>query len=426
MTLVAIVFAILLLMNMPLAFTIGISSMMFFLLNADLPLTIPIQRMVSSTQSFPLLAVPFFVLAGNLMNATGITRRLIGFANVLTGHLQGGLAHVSIVLSALMGGISGSANADAAMEARILGPAMLEKGYSKGYSAAVIGLSSLITATIPPSIGLILYGFVGEVSIGKLFVAGIMPGVFMTIILMVTALITAKRRGYVAEREKPSSPKELFLSLKDSIWALLFPLILIVGIRFGVFTASEAGAFAVVYAFLIGRFVYRELDWPKFMEVIRQTILDNGIIMLIIICSGIFGYVIIYDRVPQSMAGFILGISGNPQVLLFIILTFLLVAGMFMEATVNVLLLTPIFLPIIRSIGIDPVHFGILMMTIVTMGGMTPPVGVTMYTVCSLMDCPTEKYVIESAPFVVAILILVAVMAIWPQSVMFLPNMVFG
>jgi tripartite ATP-independent transporter DctM subunit len=426
MTLVAIVFVILLLINMPLAFTIGISGMMFFLSNPALPLSIPVQKMVGSTQSFPLLAVPFFVLAGNLMNATGITRRLIDFANVLTGHMRGGLAQVSVVLSALMGGISGSANADAAMESRILGPPMIKKGYSKGYAAAVIGLTSLITATIPPSIGLVLYGFVGEVSIGKLFVAGIVPGLLMTMALMVTTAITAKKKGYVAERAKIASFKEVCISLKNSIWALIFPLILIIGIRFGVFTASEAGAFAVVYAFIIGKFVYRELDWKKIVEVIKQTVLDNGIIMLIIICSGIFGYIIVYDRLPQTMAGFILGISTNPQILLLIILTFLLIIGMFMEATVNVLLLTPIFLPIVRSVGIDPVHFGILMVIINTMGGMTPPVGVTMYTTCSLLDCPTEQFAVESIPFVIAILILIAILAFIPQVVMFLPNLVFG
>ena len=426
MALVAIIFAILLLLNVPLAFTIGVSSMLFFIFSPGLPLTVPVQRMVSGTQSFPLLAVPFFVLAGNLMNAAGITTRLMHFATVLTGHMRGGLAHVSIVLSALMGGISGSANADAAMEARILGPTMIDKGYSKGYSAAVIGLSSLITATIPPGIGLIIYGFIGEVSIGKLFVAGIVPGLLMTGILMVAATIIAHKRNYQPERETRADLKETLQCIKESIWALIFPLILIVGIRFGIFTPSEAGAFAVVYAFFVGKYIYKELTWKSFQQVLEQTVVDNGIIMLIIICSSIFGYAIIYDRVPQSMAEFVVGLSSNPHLLLMIILGFLFVAGMFMEATVNTLLLTPIFLPIAKSIGVDPVHFGILMMTTVTMGGMTPPVGVTMYTVCSLLECPTEKYVYESVIFVAAIVIEIIILAMFPQIVLFLPNLVFG
>lgn len=426
MLLVVIVFIILLLLNMPLAYTIGISGILFFFTEPALPLAVAVQRMVSSTQSFPLLAVPFFVLAGNLMNATGITKRLIRFSNVLTGHLVGGLAHVSIVLSALMGGISGSAVADAAMQSRILGPSMLNKGYAKGYSASVIAYSALIPATIPPSIGLILYGFVGEVSIGRLFVAGIIPGLLMTALLMITALIIAKKRNYAVENIKPPSLREVLISLKDSIWALLFPLILIVGIRFGVFTPSEAGAFAVVYAFIIGKFVFRELDRPKMKEVLRQTIIDNGIIMLIIIASAIFGYIIVYDGVPSSMARYITGLSNNPYILLFIILTFLVVAGMFMEATVNTLILTPIFLPIIKSLGFDPVHFGILMMTIVTMGGMTPPVGVGMYTVCSLLECPTDHYVLESLPFIAAILVMIVILALFPQLVLFLPNLIMS
>ncbi len=426
MLLMGSIFLVLLLLGMPIAFTIGISALAFVFAEEFIPLTIAVQKMISSTQSFPLLAVPFFVLAGNLMNATGITSRLIRFAHVLTGHLIGGLAHVSVVLSALMGGISGSAVADAAMESRLLGPSMIKAGYSKGYSAAVIALSSLITATIPPSIGLILYGFVGEVSIGKLFIGGIVPGLLMTFILMGVSWLTAKKRGYGRARETRATLPEFKEAFKESFLALLFPLILIVGIRFGIFTPSEAGAFAAVYAFVVGKFVYKELTWETLKEVLRQTVRDNGIIMLIIACSGIFGYAIVYNRMPQTIAQWLLGVTNSPGLLLFIVLTFLFIAGMFMEATVNTLLLTPIFLPIMKSVGVDPVHFGILMMTIITMGGMTPPVGVAMYTTCSLLDCPTGEYIRDSIPFVAAILLEVALLAMFPSVVLFLPNLVFG
>jgi tripartite ATP-independent transporter DctM subunit len=425
MTTVAIIFAILLLLNVPLAFTIGISSLFFFIFNSSLSLTIPVQKMMAATQSFPLLAVPFFVLAGNLMNATGITKRLVKFSTVLTGHMRGGLAHVSCVLSTLMGGVSGSACADAAMEARILGPAMSERGYSKGYSAAVIGMTSLITATIPPGVGLILYGVTGEVSVGKLFIAGIIPGVIMMLALMFTSGVIAKKRNYPVEREIPPTLKEVWTSLVDSIWALIFPLILIIGIRFGIFTASEAGAFAVVYAFIIGKYVYKELTMKDFFEVLKTTIADNGVILLIIMASGIFGYDIIYDKVPQNMALFITGLSSNKWMILTIVLTFVFFSGMFMEATVNTLLLTPIFLPIIKNFGFDPVYFGILFMSIVTMGGMTPPVGVTMYTTCSIMNCPIEEYVKESWPFVLTIIIEIVILAAFPGVITFLPNLIF-
>ncbi|MDR0671303.1 MAG: TRAP transporter large permease [Oscillospiraceae bacterium] len=426
MGLVAILFLFLLLLNVPLAYTIGVSSLAFFLVTPDISLAIPVQKMVSSTQSFPLLAVPFFVMAGNLMNATGITRRLIHFSTVLTGHMRGGLAHVSCVLSALMGGISGSANADAAMESRILGPDMEKRGYSKGYSASVIALTSLITATIPPGVGLILYGVTGGVSIGKLFTAGIIPGILMMFILMFVSGRIANRRNYPVERERRPTSKEVWQGLKESVFALLFPVILIVGIRFGIFTASEAGAFAVVYAFVIGVFVYKELTWKAFLEVMLNTVKDNGVIMFIIMASGIFGYGIIYDRVPQSMANFIVGISSSPWIVTGVIMIFVFIAGMFMEATVNTLLLTPIFLPIMVQYGVDPVHFGIVFMTIVTMGGMTPPVGVTMYTTCSILKCPVENYVKESIPFIAAVVAEVALLAIFPQIFMWLPNLVFG
>jgi tripartite ATP-independent transporter DctM subunit len=360
------------------------------------------------------------------MNETGITKRLIDFSKVLTGHMKGGLAQVSVVLSALMGGISGSATADAAMECRILGPEMQRKGFSKGFTAAILAMGGLITATIPPSIGLILFGVVGEVSIGKLFMAGIVPGLLMTLFLMVAVRIISGKRKYAAEREKPATLSEIVVGLFRNIWALLFPVILIVGIRFGFFTASEAGAFAVVYALIIGKFVYKELTMKKLAEVLKHSAKDISIIMLIIICSSIFGYAVVYDQLPQFLAGFITDISVQPYAVLFLILLFLFVIGMFMEATVNVLILVPIFLPIVKSMGFDPVHFGILFFIVNTMGGMTPPVGVTMYTACSLLKCPIELYTKESLPFVLAVIFLVIVLAFLPQIVLFLPNLVFG
>nr|WP_106780984.1 TRAP transporter large permease [Lysinibacillus timonensis] len=424
MLVVAIVFFILLFLNMPVAFAIGIGSLMYFLIGSDLPIEITTQRMVAGTQSFPLLAVPFFILAGNLMNAAGITERLIRFSNALTGHLQGSLAHVSIVLSTVMGGVSGSANADAAMQSRILGHQMVARGYSGGYSASVIAISSLITATIPPSIGLILYGYVGQVSIGKLFLAGIIPGVLMMLTLMVISYLIAKKRGYDTNNvQKRATLPEIGKTLLDSIWALLFPVILVVGIRFGIFTASEAGAFAVVYAIIIGFFVYKELNWKNFKEALSQSITDNASILLIISVSSILGFLITYDRLPQNAADFLIGITTNGSLMVILILIFLVIAGMFIESTVLVLLLTPIFLPVIKQVGVDPVHFGILMMTIVTFGGMTPPVGVTMYTTTSIMKVPIESYIKESIPFILGVFLLVLLLTFFPSIVMFLPDL---
>lgn len=422
---VAISFCIFLAIGMPIAFSVGISSLFYFI-TGGMPIQIVVQKMASSTQSFTLLAVPFFVLAGNLMNETGITKRLIKFSTVLTGHMYGGLAQVSVILSALMGGISGSATADAAMESRILGPDMKARGFSPGFTASILAMGGLITSTIPPSVGLILYGVTGEVSIGRLFLAGIVPGILMTIALMISVNMIAKKRNYQKEHENPPTFSDVIAGIKDNIWALIFPVILIVGIRFALFLPSEAGAFAVVYAFVIGVFVYKELTYKKFVQVLKQTSVDLSIIMLIIICSNAFGYALVTGQVPQSVARMITSISSNRYVLLFIILTFVFIVGMFMEATANVLILTPIFLPIVTSLGFDPVHFGILYMIVVTMGGMTPPIGVTMYTTCSILDCKVETYTKESLPFIVAVIILLFILALFPGIVLFLPNLVYG
>ncbi len=420
-----ITFVVLLAFGMPVAFAVGISSVFYFL-TEGVPFQIVVQRMVSSTQSFSLLAVPFFVLAGNLMNETGITRRLIKFSTVITGHMYGGLAQVSVVLSALMGGISGSATADAAMEARILGPDMEKKGYSKGFTAAILAMGGLIVSTIPPSIGLILYGVTGEVSIGRLFLAGIVPGTLMTIGLMLAVYFISKKRGYARETVKPATFKEVLRGFFENIWAIMFPVILIVGIRFGIFTPSEAGAFAVVYALIIGLLVYKELTLTKLMEVLRQTAVDLAVIMLIIICSNSFGYALVTGQVPQTLARGIIAVTSNQYLVLLIVMAFVFIIGMFMEATANVLILTPIFLPIVTRLGFDPVHFGILFMILVTMGGMTPPIGVTMYSTCSILGCPIDIYTKEAIPFIATIVFLLVILAVFPQIILFLPNLVYG
>jgi len=426
MVVVLIVFLVCLSIGMPVAFAIGISGTTFFLQHPELPFTMVGQLAISQTQKVPLIAIPLFIFAGNLMNATGITARLVKLSTLLTGHMKGGLAQVSVVLSTLMGGVSGSATADAAMEARILGPDMLRKGYSRGYTASVIGFTSLITATIPPGIGIIIYGTVGEVSIGRLFAAGLMVGLIMMIILMVTVRITAGIRGYTPERKTRSSLREIAGSLAETVWALVFPLLLLIGIRFGLFTPSEVGAFACVYAVLVGVFVYRELKWKNFVETVRVTIRDIGAIMFIISLSGIFGYGIPFEHVPQKLTGFITGLSGNPHVVLLVIIAFLVIVGMFMEGSVAILLLTPILLPMVEVIGIDPVHFGLIMCSVITMGLLTPPIGISMYTVCSILDCTTSSYLREFFPFLVAVLLEIVVLVYMPDVVLFIPRLLYG
>ena len=426
MLLVTIIFIVFLAMGMPVAFAIGISGTFFFLqYTGQLPFTMTIQLAISQTQNFPLLAIPLFIFAANLMNDTGLTQRLITLSAVLTGHMRGGLAQVSVVLSTLMGGVSGSAIADAAMQARILGPDMMKKGYSKGYAACVIATTALITPIIPPGIGLILYGTIGEVSVGRLFAAGIPVGLLMMVSLMTTVSLTAKKKNYLPDR-KMASVKEMARALFAGIWAFLFPIVLIGGIRVGWFTPAEAGAFAGVYALAIGIIFYRELTWEKFKRTLENTMIDIGSVMLIIALSGIFGYGLAYDRVGDAFTGFMLGITQNPQILMLIMIGLLIIAGMFIESTAIILLFTAIFLPLARQVGIDDVHFGLVFVLVCTMGLITPPVAVNMYVVCSIMDCPVEDYIRECLPFILTVLLVLILIVFFPEVVLFVPNWIFG
>src|SRR5262245_3219317 len=266
---VLVAFFVFLLMGMPVAFAIGISGCVFFLQHPELPSTIPIQLTVTETQNFALLAVPMFILAGNLMNNSGITRELLRLATVLTGRMRGGLAQTSIALSTLMSGVTGSSIADAAMNTRLLGFEMLKRGFSKGYAAGVLSYGSLLAPIIPPGIGFILYGTVGQVSIGRLFAAGIIPGLMLWASLAIAISITARRRGYKPERETRPTVKEIALASWGGIWAILFPIILLLGLRYGIFMPSEIGAFAVVYAVVIGMFAYRMLTLAGFREAVE-------------------------------------------------------------------------------------------------------------------------------------------------------------
>lgn len=423
MLLITVLFFVLMFLGMPVSLAIGISGFSFFLLSGTVPVSIAVQQIATQSQSFPLLAVPFFVLAGHMMNKTGITQRLIACSNVLVSWMAGGLAQVCILLSTMMGGISGSAVADAAMEARMLGPEMIRRGYSKGFTCAAIAVGSLITATIPPSLGLILYGYIGNVSIGRLFLAGVIPGLMMMVGLMSVVWFISRKRGYQpAAAERPTG-REIWRAVVDAKWALLFPVALLIGIRAGVFTPSEIGAFAVFYAVVVGVFLHKELTWTSFEEALSEGVLDVGIIMFVILMSGPLGYAIIFEQTPQAMAQWILGLSDNPTVIVLLILLLLLILGTALESTVMVLLLTPIFVPIITKLGVDPVHFGIVMMSVVTLGSMTPPVGPAMFACCSILDTSMEEYTMESLPFLAMICFVIMLLVFLPGVVLFLPNL---
>jgi len=426
MLLVAVAFLIFLAMGMPVAFAIGISGALFFLQHPELPFTIPIQLTVTQTQNFALLAVPLFILAGNFMNKSGITERLLDLASVLTGRMRGGLAQVSVAMAALMGGVSGSCIADAAMQTRILGDEMLKRGFTRGYAAGVLSFGSLLTPIIPPGIGFILYGTVGQVSIGRLFAAGFVPAFLLWAAMAATILWTARRRGYRPERARPPTLGEALGALRGGIWALLFPVFLLAGLRMGVFTPSEIGAFAVVYAVAIGVLAYRRLGRASFGEALEGSLVDVGAVMFLIALSGIFGYGIVFERVPELVSDCILGVTDNAQAVLALIVVFVLLAGCFVDGSVLIIMLTPIFLPLVRELDVDPVHFGLVFIVAATIGNFTPPVGAAMYAVCSILRCPVGAYTRESLPFLVATGLVTLFLIFVPEIVLFVPDLIFG
>lgn len=426
MLLVAISFLVFMLMGMPVAFAIGISGTLFFLLHPELPFTIPVQVTVSQTQNFALLAVPLFIVAGNVMNKSGITEQLLNLASVLTGRLRGGLAQVSLALATLMGGVCGSAIADAAMQTRMLGQGMINRGLSRGFAAGILSFGSLITPIIPPGIGFIIYGTIGQVSIGRLFAAGILPGLLIWLSLAIAVWIAAVQRGYAPERKTRPSVREVGTALRAGIWAILFPVFLLFGLRLGVFTPSEIGAFAVIYALVIGVLIYRQLSQKSFMEALEGSVMDVGSVMFLIAVSAIFSYGIVLERVPEIISGWILGITNNLDAVMLFIVAFLIVAGFFIDATVLIIMLTPIFLPLVRELDGDPVHFGLVFIVACTIGNFTPPVGAAMYAVCSILKCSIAEYTRESIPFFIAALVVLLILVFAPEAVLLIPNWIFG
>jgi tripartite ATP-independent transporter DctM subunit len=325
-----------------------------------------------------------------------------------------------------MGGVSGSAIADASMQSRILGPEMIRKGYSRGYAAGINGFSALITVAIPPGIGLVLYGSIGEVSIGRLFAAGIIPGLLMMCFLMIAVSLTSRQRSYKPELMKRAPLKVVLLTSLSSIWALFFPVILIVGLRFGLLVPSEAGAFASIYALIVGVVVYRELTWKKFVTAVRFTVMDVGMVMFLIALSSLVSYGITWEMIPQMLSQALLSISSNPAIITAIILLFLLLLGMVIDSTVIILLMTSILVPIMSHIGVDLVYFGLIMVVTCAIGLLTPPVGIAMYSVCSIMECSVGDYLRESWPFLFSLILLIVLLVFFPSLVLFVPNLIFS
>lgn len=412
--------------NIPIAFGMAIAALSFFVLAEGLPLRMFVQKFVQATDSFPLLAIPFFICAGSIMNHAGITRRLLALADALVGHMRGGIAQANVVLATLMGGLSASANADAAMQAKMLGPEMVRLGYSAGFAAAITACASVITPIIPPGIGLIIYGYLADVSVGRLFIGGIVPGLLLCVGLMVTVHFVARRRGYRATRESRTSLPELGRAAMQATGALSIIAFILVGIRHGIFTPTEAGAMTVIYAALVGALWHRELKWSAVPAIVLETVLATSAIMIIICAASAFGFYMSWQRIPVRAAEVLVQLTQQPWLLLVVINVGLVFVGMLIEGTAALILLTPILVPAITKLGIDPLHFGLVMVMNLTLGGVTPPVGTMMFTTCSILRVKVETFVAEAWPFILTLFAVLALVTFVPGLVTWLPTLLMG
>ncbi len=410
----------------PIAFAIAISALSFFLIDGQVPLNIFVQKMVSATDSYPLLAIPFFVLAGAIMNRAGITRKLLALADALVGHMTGALAQMCTVLATLLGGLTASSSADAAMLAKILGPEMTRHGYSPAFAAVITSCSAIITALIPPSIGLIIYAYIADASVGRLFIGGVIPGLLLAGSLMVVTAVISKKRGYLPLRDKRAGAREVGVAFREAIWALTIPVFIIVGIRYGIFTPTEAGAITVIYVILVGLFAYRSLNLRDVPELLKETALDTASVMLMICAASAFGFYLAWERIPPQMAAWLVGLTKDPTTLLLLINLLLIVLGTAVEGTSALIIMTPIFVPILTKLGIDPVHFGVVLVTNLTIAGVTPPVGQMMFISSQVLKVPMDDYTVEVLPFLGVMLLLLVALTVFPQITLWLPNLVYG
>ena len=416
---------ILLFLKVPVFVSIIAGSVAYFFLNPDVNAMILAQRVSSAIQSTSLLAVPFFVCAGVFMNYSGVTRRIMALCDVLTGRMWGGLAQVNVLLSSMMGGLSGSSLADAAMEARMLVPEMEKKGMSKEFSSVVTAASAMITPLIPPGIAMILFGSLANLSVGKLFVSGIGVGLILCIGEMVTVSIISRKRGYAPNRKERLHWKQVAPVLKQAILPLILPVVIIGGIRIGAFTATEAGTVAVVYSIFLG-LLYKEIDWNTIVKGLKETVISTAGIMMIIGAASALSWVLTKERIPQTITELMLQITDNKYVFLLLVNLFLLFVGMFIEGNAAMIVLVPLLYPIATgTYGIDGIQFAMMFIFNMAIGSLSPPMGTLMFVVCNETKCKLSTFIKESIPFYIVLLVELFLFATVPVLTTGLVNLIY-
>ncbi|MBT2687198.1 TRAP transporter large permease subunit [Bacillus sp. ISL-47] len=406
------------LINVPVAVALGLASMIVLIVQDNVPLMVIVQKMFTSTDSFTLMAVPFFILAGKLMESGGISKRLITFSSTLVGSLHGGLAMVSIVTCMFFAAISGSAAATTAAVGSILIPAMVKRGYDKSFSTAIQAAGGTIGVMIPPSVPLILFGVIAGASIGDLFIAGIIPGVFVGMSLILVAYFISRKRGY--GKEERSSIKEVASAFKSAILAILMPVIILGGIYGGIFTPTEGSVVAVVYGLIVGLLIYKEIKWKDLPEIFISSAITSSVILFIISCASIFGFLLTREQIPAQISEGMLGITSNAIMILIIINVILLIVGTFLETSAAIVIMAPILVPIASAAGMDLVHFGVIMVVNLAIGMITPPVGINLFVASNIANIRLEHIVRAIMPFIIVLIIDVLILSFMPSISLFL------
>jgi tripartite ATP-independent transporter DctM subunit len=417
------IFILFLLMGIPISLVLGMITVVYFFLNGNTALldSTPM-RLYSGLDNFGLLAIPLFMLAGELMNSGGITTRLVKFAKVFVGHVRGGLAYVTVIANMFLASILGSANAQAAMMSKIMVPEMEREGYNREFSSSLTLASSIIAPIIPPSMIFIIYGTLSGTSIGGLFMAGIVPGLIYGSAFI--SLIAYMGYKYNFPKSKRATGKEMWESTVKVLPALLVPFVIIFGILSGAFTATESAAVACVIAFLIGVFFYRELRWTSIPQILINTVISTATVTFLIAMANIFGWLIAFEQIPQVFADSMLSISENPFVFLLLVNIMLLIVGMLLDGIAALIILVPVFMPLVTSFDIDPIHFGVIICINLTIGLLTPPVGTGLFIVSSIAEVRFEKLVKSSAPFLVVAIAILFLITYLEDAVLWIPRMI--
>lgn len=415
-------------LGLPIVYSLfGATFFYFLVLDPSTKCWLILQKVMNSTQSFSMLAIPFFIMAGSVMNFGGISEKMMDFCECVTGHMKGGLAQVNVLLSMLMGGCSGSANADCAMQSKMLVPEMERRGYSKAFSAAITAASSAATPVIPPGVNLIVFCLIAQASLGRVFAAGYVPGILMSISMMIVVAIIARKRNYPTTRDKFPPVKEVLRQAFISFWGLFFPFGIILGMRFGLFTPSEGGAVAVLYCFVIGGLVYKKLSLKKHLiPILLDTIAGTSSVVLIMVSASVFGQYMTWINLPKIVTTAVLNLTSNKYVFLMLCNLILLLMGMFLEGGAALMIITPLLLPVARSLGVDTYHFGLVAIVNIMIGGITPPFGSMMFTTCGITGCPISEFLKEVWPFILCLFLVLMLLTFCPVLITIVPDLLYG